>query len=65
MIYFLVDTDDPDNLDKFLNKFGAALSGGGMISGYETKDNHYIVCCWINPELIKFMINESYGKVIE
>jgi hypothetical protein len=61
----LVETNNPDYLDKSVNRFGAAVVGGGMPGGYVKVDGAYVVRCFGNVGFIKFAIeNQGYGKVI-
>jgi hypothetical protein len=61
----LVDTNNPEVLDRTVQAIGAAVVGGGMPGGYETKDGHYIVRCLGDPGFIKFAIDsQGYGKVV-
>jgi hypothetical protein len=62
----LVDTSNPDLLDRTVQSFGAALVGGGMPGGYIKKNGHYIVRCFGNADFVKFAItHQGYGTVIE
>jgi hypothetical protein len=62
---FLMETNNPDSLDKILNNWGAALIGCGMPTGYEKIDGYYVVRCFSDSGFIKFAIdNQGYGKVI-
>jgi hypothetical protein len=61
----LVDTSNPDGLDRILQTFGAALVGGGMEGGYTKQDGHYIARCFFNADFVKFAItHQGYGTVI-
>ena len=61
----LVETGNPDILDKTINHFGAAVVGGGMPGGYTKIDGAYVVRCFGNVRFVKFAIeNQGYGKVV-
>ena len=62
----LVDTENPDALDKIVNQFSAAVVGGGMPGGYTKVDGHYIVRCFSNPDFLVFMMkSQGYADVVE
>lgn len=66
MLDFLVETCNPEYLDKSINYFGAAVIGGGMPGGFVTEDGYYIVRCFGNPDFVKFAIeNQGYGRVVK
>lgn len=62
----LVETNNPDYLDKSVNYFGAAVVGNGMPGGPVKVDNAYVVRCFSDANFIKFAIeNQGYGKVVK
>lgn len=62
----LVDTHNPESLDRTVQAFGAAVVGGGMPGGYVQRDGHYVVRCFGDPGFVKFAIqSQGYGTVIE
>ena len=62
----LVETSNPELLDKTLNALGAALVGGGMPGGFIQIDGVYLVRCFGDAGFIEFAIeNQGYGKVIK
>ena len=61
----LVETNNPDYLDRSINYFGAAVVGGGMPGGYVKVNGAYVVRCFGNAGFIKFAIeNQGYGTVV-
>ena len=63
----LIDTDGPpEYLDETLQRFGAALIGGGMPQGFLKIDGYYVARCFANPPFIKYMVTQQgYGTVIK
>lgn len=63
---FLVETNNPEYLDKTINSFGAALVGGGMPGGFVKRGDYYVMRVFGNIDFIKFAIeSQGYGKIIE
>lgn len=63
---FLVETDNPEYLDKTINSFGAALVGGGMPGGFVKKEGYYVMRVFGNPGYAKFAIeSQGYAKIIK
>lgn len=57
---FLVDTTNPDALDRTLQSLGAVLVGGGMPGGYERIEGHYVMRVLGDPGYVRFAC-ESQG----
>ena len=58
----LVATNNPDDLDRIVMQFSAALVGGGTPEGYRKIDGCYVVRCFGDPGFIVYMINsQGYG----
>lgn len=65
VIDLLVETNNPEALDRTVNHFGAAVVGGGMPDGYVKVGDAYIVRCFGDPGFIEFVIeNQGYGRVL-
>ena len=61
---FLVDTSNPEALDRTLNGIGAALVGGDTEEGYQRVDGHYVVRCLADPGFIRFAVeHQGYAKI--
>lgn len=62
----LVKTENPEFLDQTLQRFGAAVCGGGMPGGFTVIDGAYVVRCFGDSGFIKFIIeNQGYGEVVK
>lgn len=57
---FLVDTPNPEALDRTLQSLGVVLIGGGMPGGYEQVDGHYVMRVLGDPGYVRFAC-ESQG----
>ncbi len=63
---YLIETFNPDSLDEILNRWGAALVGGGTPGGYVRKDGYYVMRVFGDIGFIRFAFeNQGYGKIIE
>lgn len=58
----LVDTANPEALDRIVQQFGAAVVGG---PNYIRHEGHYVVRVFGNAGFVKFMLEQQgYAKVI-
>ncbi len=58
----LVDTPNPENLDRIVQQFGAAVVGG---PNYITHEGHYVVRVFGNPGMVEFMMTQQgYATVV-
>ena len=61
----LVETKNPEWLDKTLNALGAALVGGGTPGGFVRIRGAYVARCFSDASFIASAIeHQGYGKVV-
>lgn len=62
---FLVETANPEALDRTVQAFGAVIVGGGMPGGYVKKDGYYVMRVFGNPGYAKFACeHQGYCKIV-
>lgn len=65
MTDFLVDTPNPEALDRTLQSIGAVLIGGGMPEGFMRVGEHYVMRVLGNPGYVKFACEtQGYCKIV-